>query len=193
MKLGKSFTFKHFRDELESQYGKKKADIIWRYANRELHRLETAEPNADKNSCSYVFPAVSLYRAVEHYKPKDALTITRGYGTKMGLRLKKIFTRVTALPGIPTLMWKHMDKIAEKMSDGYECRGVKVTEHSCSIDVTMCPLYEKAKELGTPEAVQMICCMDKEYMNGFRGISYQRTKSVAEGDDCCDYRLTDSR
>jgi hypothetical protein len=36
----------------------------------------------------------------------------------------------------------------------------------------------------------MICCMDKEYMNGFRGVGYKRTKSVAEGDDCCDYRLT---
>ena len=30
------------------------------------------------------------------------------------------------------------------------------------------------------------------YMNGFRGVDYKRTKSVAEGDDCCDYRLTKS-
>ncbi len=35
--------------------------------------------------------------------------------------------------------------------------------------------------------------MDKEYMTGFRGIDYQRTKSVAEGDSCCDYRLRDAR
>jgi hypothetical protein len=54
------------------------------------------------------------------------------------------------------------------------------------------PSADKALELGTPEAVQMICCMDKEYMNGFRGVNYKRTKSVAEGDDCCDYRLTKS-
>jgi hypothetical protein len=39
----------------------------------------------------------------------------------------------------------------------------------------------------------MICCMDKEYMTGFRGVKYTRTKSVAEGDDCCDYRLEDAR
>ena len=60
------------------------------------------------------------------------------------------------------------------------------------MDVKSCPLYDKACELGTPEAVQMICCMDKEYMNGFRGVKYKRTKSVAEGDDCCDYRLKKS-
>ena len=48
------------------------------------------------------------------------------------------------------------------------------------------------KHVGTPNAIQMICCMDKEYMNGFRGVDYKRTKSVAEGDDCCDYRLKKS-
>ena len=26
-----------------------------------------------------------------------------------------------------------------------------------------------SKELGNPEAAQMICCMDKEYMTGIRG------------------------
>ena len=86
-----------------------------------------------------------------------------------------------------------MPKIAAKMSSGYECENLIVTDHLCSLDVKRCPLYDKAKELGTPEAVQMICCMDKEYMTGFRGIDYIRTKSVAEGDDCCDYRLRDSR
>ena len=192
-KLEKSFAFKGFRKELTDQYGDRKGADIWGYAVQELSKLESEESNADRNSMSYVFPAVALYRAVELYSPGDALKITRNYGTKMGIRLKRIFRRITALPGVPTLMWKNMDKIATKMSDGYEIENLTVTEHLCAMDVVACPLYEKAKELGTPEAVQMICCMDKEYMNGFRGIDYMRTKSVAEGDECCDYRLKDSR
>ncbi|WP_248406099.1 L-2-amino-thiazoline-4-carboxylic acid hydrolase [Butyrivibrio fibrisolvens] len=71
-------------------------------------------------------------------------------------------------------------------------KNLEITKEKCFMDVVSCPLYDKALELGTPEAVQMICCMDKEYMNGFRGVNYKRTKSVAEGDDCCDYRLTKS-
>ena len=192
-KLDKSFVFKHFRRELADEYGGKKASAIWRYANKELRRLEAAAPDADKNSTSFVFPAVALYRAVERYAPGEALPVTRGYGKKTGIRMRNIFRKVTALPGIPTLMWKNMDKIAAMMSSGYECENLIVTDHLCSLDVKACPLYDKAKELGTPEAVQMICCMDKEYMTGFRGIDYTRTKSVAEGDDCCDYRLKDSR
>lgn len=70
---------------------------------------------------------------------------------------------------------------------------VIVDEHRCFMDVVGCHLYDCAKRLKTPEAVQMICCMDKEYMTGIRGVDYKRTKSVAEGDDCCDYRLTDAR
>ena len=191
--LDKSFVFKNFRKELTDKYGDQKASVIWNYAEDELRNLESADPSADKNSLSFVFPAVALYRAVERYIPGEALAVTRAYGTKAGIRMKKIFQKVTALPGVPNLMWKNMDKIAAKMSDGYECENLIVTDHLCSLDVTGCPLHDKAKELGTPEAVQMICCMDKEYMTGFRGIDYTRTKSVAEGDKCCDYRLRDSR
>ncbi len=193
MALDHSFVFKNLRKDLTEKYGKEKASGIWLYANIELQKLETAEPNADKTTKSFVFPAVALYRAIEHYAPGDALYVTRNYGTETGLRMKRVFRVFTALPGIPALMWKHMDKLAAKMSSGYECENVQVTETLCSLDVTGCPLYDKAKALGSPEAVQMICCMDKEYMTGFRGIDYSRTKSVAEGDACCDYRLRDVR
>ena len=189
--LNKS-TFKGIKSELAEKYGVGKSDEIWKYANSEYHKLETDEPDADKTSRSYVFPAVSIYRAIEHYAPGEALGVMRLYGTKMGLKLKKLFGRITSLPGMPALMWKNMDKIAAKMSSGYDVKNLLVEKDKCYMDVVACPLYDKAKELGTPEAVQMICCMDKEYMNGFRGVDYQRTKSVAEGDDCCDYRLNKS-
>ena len=189
--LNKS-TFKGIKSDLAEKYGAFKSDEIWKYANSEYHKLETAEPDADKTSRSYVFPAVSIYRAIEHYAPGEALGVMRLYGTKMGLKLKKLFGSITSLPGMPALMWKNMDKIAAKMSSGYDVKNLRVEKDKCYMDVVACPLYDKAKVLGTPEAVQMICCMDKEYMNGFRGVAYQRTKSVAEGDDCCDYRLNKS-
>ena len=184
-----SIIFKRFYAELVDKYGTDKAKVIWDYAEDEFSRLKIAEPSAGKESVAYVFPAVALYRSVEHFYPGEALSVTRGFGTKMGRRLKDIFRGITALPGIPSLMWERMDRISAKLSDGYEIKNLKVTTDKCYMDVVSCPLYDKALKLGTPEAVQMICCMDKEYMNGFRGVDYKRTKSVAEGDDCCDYRL----
>ena len=193
MNLDKSFLFKGFRKELVKKYGSDKAALIWQDAKDELLKLEKAEPNAEKNDASFVFPAVALYRAIEKHAPGEALEATRVYGTKTGLRLKSLFRKVTALPGIPNLMWKKMPAIAAKMSDGYETEDLVVTDHRCSLHVIVCPMYDSAKRLGTPEAAQMICCMDKEYMTGFRGVKYTRTKSLAEGDDYCDYLLEDSR
>ena len=161
--LNKS-TFKGIKSELAEKYGVGKSDEIWRYAKSEYHKLETDEPDADKTSRSYVFPAVSIYRAIEHYAPGEALGVIRLYGTKMGLKLKKLFGRITSLPGMPSLMGKNMDKIAAKMSSGYDVKNLRVEKDKCYMDVVACPLYDKAKELGTPEAVQMICCMDKEYI-----------------------------
>lgn len=187
--IKKMFAFKDFYKDLIEKYGINKADEIWSFAEEEYCKMVEAEPNADSSTLQFAFPAVALYRAVEKYSPNDALTVTRSYGTKAGLKFKRFFQKITSIPGIPTLMWKNMDKIAAKMSDGYDVCNLEVTQDKCFMDVIRCPLYDKAVELGTPEAVQMICCMDKEYMTGFRGIDYKRTKSVAEGDDCCDYRL----
>ena len=103
--------------------------------------------------------------------------------------VKKVFLGITSLPGAPSLVWKNMDKLAETMSWGYECRDVVVNKNTCCMDIVRCSLYDKAKELGNPEAAQMICCMDKEYMTGIRGLDYRRTKALAEGHDCCDYRM----
>ena len=151
--LKKSSIFKRFYSELAEKYGKAKAKDIWDYAEEEFSRLKNAEPSADKVSVSYVFPAVALYRSVEHFYPGEALAVTRGFGTKMGRRLQGIFSKITAFPGIPSLMWKMMDRIAAKLSDGYEVKNLKVTKEQCFMDVVSCPLYDKARELGTPEAV----------------------------------------
>lgn len=91
------------------------------------------------------------------------------------------------------LLLRRLTDACDKTDPGWPWPWRPAISCLCCRDVKGCPLYDKAKEIGTPEAVQMICCMDKEYMTGFRGIDYKRTKSVAEGDECCDYRLIDSR
>ena len=188
-RLDQSFVYKKFRKELTRRYNNEKASAIWAEAEKRLRGYDTAEPEADTACKSFVFPAVALYQAIEHHAPGDALMVTRAYGTQFGRRIKNIFRRITALPGVPALMWRNMDKLARKMSDGYGTQNMIVTSDVCSLDVVSCPICDKARELGAPEAAQMICCMDKEYMTGIRGMDYRRTKSLAEGDECCDYRM----
>ena len=188
-KIERNIVYRGFRKDLEKRYGSEQAAEIWQYANREYQAIMAGEAVSDQMVRMFVFPAVALYRAIDHYAPGEALEVTRAYGTKVGRFVKKVFLCITSLPGAPALVWKNMDKLAETMSRGYECRNVVVNKNTCCMDIVRCPLYDKAKELGNPEATQMICCMDKEYMTGIRGLDYRRTKAVAEGHDCCDYRM----
>ncbi len=57
--------FKGIKRELTVKYGVSKSDEIWKYAYSEYHKLKKDESDADKTSRSYVFPAVSIYRAIE--------------------------------------------------------------------------------------------------------------------------------
>ncbi len=99
-KLDKVSVFKDFKKELIEKYGTSLASEIWSEANAEYERLIQEEPGADKSSKTYVFPAVAIYRVAEYHVPEDAIFITRAFGTKAGLKLKKMFRRITALPGI---------------------------------------------------------------------------------------------
>ena len=193
-KLDQSILFKGLYQDLVARYGSLKASSIWEEAENRLEVLEEShKENMDRNDRMMVFPTISLYQAIECFAQGDALQIMRMHGTKMGLWMKGIFEKVTALPGFPSLMWKKMPWIAKKMSEGYQTEDVEVSAHRCSLHVVECPLYTRAQELGEPKAAQFICCMDKEYMTGFRGVKYTRTKSLAEGDPYCDYLLEDER
>jgi hypothetical protein len=57
-------------------------------------------------------------------------------------------------------------------------------------NVTRCPYYEKYKELGLEEfGVGFSCCRDEPFARGFNSqLRLERTKTIMEGDDHCDFR-----
>ena len=86
-----------------------------------------------------------------------------------------------------------MPKLMRKMSSekaGYTRRIISETKEFVGVDILSCPLYDAAIKIGMPEVATAVCAMDKAYMTGFKHINYTRTTSVAEGDSCCDYRLS---
>ena len=57
-------------------------------------------------------------------------------------------------------------------------------------NVTRCPYYEKYKELGLEQfGVEFSCCRDEPFARGFNPqLRLERTKTIMEGDDHCDFR-----
>ena len=65
---------------------------------------------------------------------------------------------------------------------------MRYSGNEAGLDILSCPVVDALKEIGMPEVAPVMCAIDQVYSTGYRGIRFKRTKSVAEGDDCCDYR-----
>lgn len=191
-KLGKSFIFKGFQKKLNEQFGEKTAAAIWQDANANLISLERWKNELDGDSRMMILPAAALYSALSKHTSEQALPLLIDYGTQTGEKIARIVHGITSIPGLPKLLWKHMPKLMRMMSGpdkGYTRRIVSETKELVGVDILSCPLHDAAVKIGVPEAALVVCAMDKAYMTGFKHIRYTRTTSVAEGGECCDYRL----
>ena len=192
-KLSKSLIFRGFRKMLRAEFGEAKASQIWQEANAHLFELERKHPDVTGDSKMAILPSAALYLALKNYAPEQAVSLMRAYGTKMGEKIAGIIHGITSIPGVSRLIWKNAPRLMRNSSSpekGYTRRIVSETSELVGVDILSCPLHDAAVKIGVPEATLMVCAMDKAYMTGFKHIRYTRTTSVAEGDECCDYRLS---
>ena len=190
-----SFAYKGLYNELESEFGVNESRRLWALAERINKHLYEKYSTEDKfHVGDYVFPAAAVYIALRKRQPDfDAVTMLINYGTKTGEKIRKIIRFATSLPFAAEMVHKNLGRIMYSASGedkGYTRRIISDSSDFAAVDILSCPLYDLTKKIGVPEVCQIVCAMDKVYMTGFRHIRYVRTKSVAEGDDCCDYRLT---
>ena len=192
-KLSRSLIFKGFRKMLNAEFGEAKASQIRKEANGYLLELERKHPDITGDNKMMILPAAALYLALRDHAPEQALPLLQSDGTKMGNKIAGVVHAVTSIPGVSRLMWKNAPKLMRNSSSpkkGYTRRIVSETNELVAVDILSCPLHDVAVKIGIPEAALMVCAMDKAYMSGFKYIRYTRTTSVAEGDECCDYRLS---
>ena len=72
----------------------------------------------------------------------------------------------------------------------WEMEVLEQTPTTYFFNVTRCPYFEKYKELGLEEfGVEFSCCRDEPFARGFNPqLSLERTKTIMEGADHCDFR-----
>lgn len=189
--LNRQWFYRGFRKQLKEQIGPEKAALIWSDAGNEYSRILSERPTLKAHKGSMVLPAIALYRALSA-AGVDTEPLLNTYGDRMGKRFAGIVHGFTSLPGVSRFIWKHVDGIMNKMSSealGYKRRIVSKPPEMYGVDILSCPYHELARDLGCEKAVLCICHMDKAYMKGFHHIRYERTISVSEGAEYCDYRL----
>ena len=183
--------YRGFRKKMGSDLQPGEAARIWKDADDEYVRMISEDPRLKKDKGAMVIPAVALYRTLAA-NGLDAERLLSEYGRDMGIKLAGIVRTITGIPGAAKLIWKMAGKLADRMSSeekGYKRRLVSDPPAMYGVDILSCPYHELAKRLGEERAVMCICCMDKEYSQGFRKIRYDRNSALPEGAECCEYRL----
>ena len=191
-KLDSSFVYKKFKNVLIEKYGKNKADSIWKEANADLRHLLKKYSNVGSDEKMMILPLSALYTVLKKHEVENALDLLKEYGKQTGDDFSTMIGKITSFPGLSRLLWNNMPTLMRKSSSphkGYERRIVSETKELVSVDILTCPLYEMAKELGTPEIASVVCLIDKGQMTGFRYIDYTRAKALGDGDEFCDYRM----
>ena len=119
----------------------------------------------------------------------------KDYAPQIGEKQRRKYWKFTSIPGIPTLIWANFEKIMKEAGSekaGYRSKLYGKKGNEAGLDILSCPVVDALKDIGMPEVAPVMCAIDQVYSTGYRGIRFKRTKSVAEGDDCCDYRLNKS-
>ena len=189
--LNRQWFYRGLRRRLITALGRAQANTIWDDAGKEYQSLLSGNAALKKHKGAMVLPAVALYRALTAFGA-DAEDLLNAYGDAMGRRFAGIVHCITSVPGVPGLIWRHVDSIIDRMSGenlGYQRRIVSEPPEMFGVDILSCPYHELAKQLGEEKAVLCICHMDKEYSQGFRHIRYDRNSAVSEGAGACEYRL----
>ena len=196
-KLQRSAIYKGFKKDLMEKYGVQMAEAIWKVADERLQELEAAYPELSRDSKMMILPAAAIYQAlqenVEEELLEEAFQLLKDYGTKLGTKIAECIHAFTSIPVLSAMLWKNAPALMRKMSSeeaGYTREIVSENSELVGVDILSCPLHDAAVKIGMPRVAQIVCAMDKAYMTGFKYIKYTRTTSVAEGDRCCDYRLS---
>jgi hypothetical protein len=192
--VNKSIYGKEFLVMVRTRFGREIAKEICRMANKYSDEYLNAHPDAYGSAVKVSYPFAGVYKALQKYVSKEeALQMMMDYAPVIGEKARKKYWRFTSIPGVTPLLWANFVKIMSSASGeekGYKSRMLGVNGNQAGLDILSCPVVNALVEIGMPEVAPVMCAIDQVYGNGYRGIQFRRTKSVAEGDDCCDYRYT---
>lgn len=192
--VSKSSFAKEFLVMVKESFDKETAEDICTLANIYSDEYINAHPKAYGSAIKVSYPFAGVYKALGKYiSREEALQMMKDYAPKIGEKMRQKYWRFTSIPGMPSLIWMNFGKIMEIAGSekaGYQSRMLGVNGNEAGLDILSCPVVNALAEIGMPEVAPVMCAIDQVYSTGYRGIQFKRTKSVAEGDDCCDYRYT---
>lgn len=120
---------------------------------------------------------------------KKALAILQEVNEQEAFQRGESLRKKLGNTGIPELV---EDVATWGFGGKLEMEVLEQTSKTFHFNITRCPYYEKYREFGLVEyGVAFSCCRDKPFARGFHPhLKLERTQTIMEGADYCDFRYT---
>lgn len=150
--------------------------------SNELNRIEKRAIEA-----SAVVPVIQA--VAQRIGKEEALAVLQEVNEKEAFQRGESIRKQLGHPGISELV---EDVATWGSGDVLEMEVLEQTSETYHFNITRCPYYEKYRELGIVEyGMALSCCRDKPFARGFHPhLKLERSQTIMEGADYCDFRYT---
>lgn len=188
------------RPLLEKQYGKSLADRISTDAWKRYAEICAENPDEPKkvhmHTRKRIYPACAAFDAMlkNGFSRKETAEFLNGYYTKRAASVGEKIRKAMKIPGLYKLVPKFFAKMTASSfgeAAGFRAREYPAKKGEMRFDMLVCPYYDKCARYGCPEIVAGFCRADDVcYGNMHQKLKWGRTKTLGQGGDCCDFKLT---
>ena len=176
-------------------FGEEKAQALWQKAEREYKQLlplaDQESKSRKKNLIHGIYPFAALYRALlsENMGREEAMEhmlAMMKMHTLAGNR--KNYERMGKLPFFFPLFRKMFT--VGLSGDSWQVEWTANDPGQFAYNIRKCLWHDTCCELGYPELCRIFCRNDElNFTDVSRHLYFQRSKTLGEGGDCCDFHF----
>lgn len=192
--------FSQITAHLNQEFGEEKSQMIIQKAVQRYEEL--LEENKDEAKERYIhtreriYPAIAFFDAMisEGIERKTAADFLVEYYKWRSAKLAPFIQKAFSIPGLYKIVPKFFLSITEKSfgpKAGFSSKDHHLSRNEVSFNMTRCPYFDTCKRYGCTEIVRGFCDADDIcYGHMHPKISWDRTKTIGYGYDCCDFKVT---
>ena len=181
------------------QYGEAKGQLILEHAKKRFGQL-CAENAGDSKAISRhthgeIFPCIRLYRAMQEIgiPAVDAAAFLDRSWSRMAEPLAASMRGLCRIPGVYKLMPRIFAFVAKHQfgeKQGFQAKWYPTDKNRVKFDMTKCLYCDVCRRYGCPELVPCFCHTDDVTDGNMHPrLCWNRTKTMGEGADVCDFDL----
>lgn len=141
----------------------------------------------------FVYPMCALYLAIADRCNRDeAFGIVSAFMRETALRKGVALQKALSVPGTRRAFMKLFGIMGAKLfgdKAGFEQKMYTCTSSYLRMDILSCPYLRHATAAGAPEIAPLFCKNDEYVYGDLPGIEFNRTGTLANGADRCDFEL----